>query len=110
MCIEVNKPNSKPFIIVSVYRPPDAPPTFFIDLEDILKKIDDERKEMYILDDLNCDLLPIVSDCATKKLKSLLETYLLSQLIDEPTRITTLIDHLTTNDPQKVINYGVILE
>ena len=67
---------------------------------------------MYILGDLNCDLLPIVSDCATKKLKSLLETYQLSQLIDEPTRITktssTLIDHLITNNPQKVISYGVI--
>ena len=110
--IEINKPNSKPFLVVSVYRPPDAPPSFFTDLEDIVNKIDDERNDLYILGDFNCDLIKTVPDCATKNLKTLLETYQLSQLINEPTRITetssTLIDHFITNDPKKIAHSGVI--
>jgi hypothetical protein len=46
---------------------------FFINLENLLKEIDDENKEIYILGDLNCDLIKPNPDHPTKKLKSLFE-------------------------------------
>ena len=57
VCIEVTKPQSRPFLVSTVYRPPIAPPEFFDNLEKLIKAIDDENKEMYILGDLNCDML-----------------------------------------------------
>jgi hypothetical protein len=70
-------------------------------LEKLIKQID-ENKEMYILGDLNCNLLQEKSlfNIPTKKLDSLYELYQLTQLINEPTRITitttSLIDHVVT--------------
>ena len=97
VCLEICKPNSKNFIVASVYRPPDSTPEFFVEFEKMIKLIDDENKELHILGDLNCNLLNINSNQPTKTLKAILETYQLSQLITEATRITdiscTLIDH-----------------
>ena len=33
ICIEVSKPHSRPFVVVTVYRPTDASPDFFVYLE-----------------------------------------------------------------------------
>ena len=56
ICIKISKPHSRPaFIVVVVYRPSDASPDFFIHLENLLKKIDNENQGIYILGDLNCD-------------------------------------------------------
>ena len=69
---------------------------------------------MYILGDLNCDMLKTDSDSniPTKKLKSLYELYQLTQLIDEATRVTmtttSLINHIVTNTPEKISDSGVI--
>ena len=72
----------------------------------MIKMIDDENKELHILGDLNCNMLTNISNQhATKTLKGILETYQLSQLITEATRITTssctLIDHYITSMPEK---------
>ena len=52
------------------------------------------------------------SNIPTKKIKSLYELYQLTQLIDEATRITptttSLIDHIVTNMPEKISDFGVI--
>ena len=55
---------------------------------------------MYLHRDLNCDTLKVHNDSnfQTKRIRSLYELYQLSQLIDEPTRITSsLIDHTVIN-------------
>ncbi len=57
VCLEITKPQSKPFIVTTIYRPPNANADFFDHLEKLIKQIDDENKEMYILGDLNCNLL-----------------------------------------------------
>ncbi len=112
VCLEIRKPNSKSFIVASVYRPPDSTTEFFIEFQKMIKLIDDENKELHILEDLNCNLLNNVSDQPTKTLKATLETYQLSQLITEATRITniscTLIDHYITSIPEKINSTGVI--
>ena len=69
---------------------------------------------MYILGDLNCNMLKTNNDSniPTKKIKSLYELYQFTQLIDEATRITptttSLIDHIVTNMPEKISDSGVI--
>ena len=69
---------------------------------------------MYLLGDLNCDMLKkeALQNTSTKKLNSLYELYQLFQLIEEPTRITmkssSLIDHIVTNTPEKISHSGVI--
>ena len=77
-------------MITTVYRPPNAHSEFFESLEKFIKAIDDENKEMYILGDLNCDMLKTNNDLnlPTNKIKSLYELYQLSQLIKQATRIT----------------------
>ena len=87
VCVEVIKPHSRPFLITTVYRPPDSSSEFFDQFEKLIKTIDDEDKEMYILGDLNCDMLKTdkESNLPTKKIKSLYELYQLSQLINEAT-------------------------
>ena len=69
---------------------------------------------MYILGDLNCDVMKADKDSntPTKKIKSLYELYQLSQLIDKSTRVTmttsSLIDHIVTNTPEKISDSGVV--
>ena len=78
----------------------------------MIKAIDDENKELYILSDLNCDMLKSESDAPTKKIKSLYELYQLSQLVKEATQVTmttsSLIDHVVTNTPEKILDSGFI--
>ena len=113
VCLEIIKPHSKPFLVTTVYRPPNASADFFEHFENLIKAFDDENKEFYILGDLNCDMLKTGNEnMPIKKIKSLYELYQLSQLIQEATRVTmttsTLIDHITTNTPEKVSDSGVI--
>ena len=103
VCVEIIKPHSRPFLVTTIYRPPNASSEFFDHFEKLIKAIDDENNEMYILGDLNCDMLKTDKDSnfPTKKIKTLYELYQLSQLIDEATRVTmttsSLIDHIVTN-------------
>ena len=114
VCLEIVKPHSKPFLVTTVYRPPNAPADFFEHFESLIKAIDDENKEFYILGDLNCDMLKTDGNenMQIKKIKSLYELYQLTQLIQEATRVTmttsTLIDHIITNTPTNICYSGVI--
>ena len=100
-CLEITKPHSKPFLVTTIYRPPNATAEFFDHLAKLIKQIDDENREMYILGEKTLFNMP------TQKLNSLYELYQLSQLIKEPTRITmklsSLIDHVVTNTPEFTI-------
>ena len=111
-CVEITKPHSRPFIVTTVYRPPNATSEFFHHLEHLIKAVDDENKEMHILGDLNCDLLKPEPDSATKRIKMLYELYQFNQLIDKATQVTmttsSLIDHMVTNTPEKIASTGVI--
>jgi len=109
---EIRKPNSKPFAIITCYRPPDYDVHSFLkSLENMLTKIDTEFNEYYILGDLNCDLLS-PNNPQARRLENLAELFQLTQLINEPTRITektrTLIDVILTNTPTRVVQSGVI--
>ena len=111
LCISINKPRSKPFLIVTWYRPPNSVVEKFNHLETLLGKLDAENIEYYLVGDLNCDLSSTVLDHSSRLLIDITETYNLQQLITEQTRITnsssTLIDHIFTNAPDRVVCSGV---
>ena len=110
--VEISKPRSTPFLVGTWYRPPNSPPNLFSEFEKVIAKIDAENKELYLLGDINCNLLPEANTYDSSHLTSIFDIFGLSQLITEPTRVTpvskTLIDLCITNSPEKVTNSGVI--
>ena len=110
--VEISKPRSTPFLVGTWYRPPSSPPNLFSEFENVIAKIDAENKELYLLGDINCNLLPEAITVNSSYLINIFDIYGLSQLITEPTRVTpdskTLIDLCITNSPEKVTNSGVI--
>ena len=111
LCLEVHKPNSKSFVIVTWYRPPNSPIGIFSPFESLIGKLDSENVEFFVLGDMNCDMITTRYDNDTSKLRSIADVYGLEQLISEPTRITptssTLIDLIYTNCSDKIACSGV---
>jgi hypothetical protein len=57
VCVEICKHSTAPFIVGTIYRPPSAFVDSFATIEQIVKTIDNENKEFYILADLNANML-----------------------------------------------------
>jgi hypothetical protein len=57
VCLEIKQANSKSFIFLSVYRPPNTTVETFSKIERLIQLVDNENKEVYMLGDLNCNLL-----------------------------------------------------
>ena len=110
LSIEIRKPNSKPFVVTSWYRPPNSPLELFSHLDTLLGKLDSENVELFLMGDMNCDLLS-KDNVYAKALLNVTDIYGLKQLIYESTRITpltsTLIDLIFTNQPDNVYCSGV---
>ena len=111
LCLEIHKPKTRPFVIVTWYRPPDSPIGIFSPFESLIGKLDSENVEFFVLGDMNCDMVTARYDNDTSKLKNIADVYGLEQLIAEPTRITptssTLIDLIYTNCSDKIACSGV---
>jgi hypothetical protein len=79
--------------------------------ESFIGRLDSENVEYYLLGDLNCDLGASVLDHNSRSLTDIADLYGMHQLINEHTRITesstTIIDHIFTYAPDKVIFSGV---
>lgn len=102
---EINIPKSKPVLIASVYRPLSTSDAdmFFNNFETLLQSIPIQQ-EYLILGHLNCDMTKNRSH--TRRLKSMLYRFELTQLIKQPTRISerssTLIDIILLSNPEKI--------
>ena len=59
LCIEIQKPRAKPFLISNWYRPPNSPIELFDKFEVLLAKIEAEYVESNILGDINCDMMAV---------------------------------------------------
>ena len=107
----IRKPNSKPFLIATWYRPPGSPTELFSSFESFIDQLDSLDLEYYLLGDFNCNLASPTPDVNTRHLLEISDLYGLKQLIDEPTRITesssTLIDLIYTNYTDRVSCSGV---
>ena len=109
--IEVHKPYTMPFIVGSIYRPPNCSVEIFSRIGNLMSDIDSDHQEIYLLGDLNCDMLDSSSH-VTKRLNLLMKSYQLSQVITQPTRVTqsssTLIDVCITSNPEHIILSDII--
>ena len=113
LCIEIQKPKAKPFLLSNWHRPPNSPIELFDKFEAFLGKIEAENVESNILGDINCDMMAATPANETRHLIELCELYQYAQLIKEPTRVTSssesLIDLFLTNEPDKFVTSGVSL-
>ena len=111
LCIQIQKPNSKPFLVATWYRPPNSNVDKFNYFETFIDMLDAENVEYYLLGDLNCDLGTPDLDSNSRSLIGITELYGSHQLISEPTRITetssTVIDHIFINTPDEIVCSGV---
>ena len=105
MSIEVRKLSSKPFVITTWYRPPNSSVDLFPHFDTVLRKLDSENVEHYLMGDLNSDLLS-ENNTYANALLNVSDVYGLRRLITEPTRITpsscSLLDLIFTNRPDCV--------
>ena len=61
LCVEIKPASSAPFLVLARYRPPNASNEIFNQLEktlQFLQFLDREGKEISVLGDTNCDVLP----------------------------------------------------
>ena len=94
---------SSNIIIGIVYRMPDSSIDIFNDrMTDILNKVNKDNKLLYMLGDLNIDLLKCEEHRLTSSFVDILYSNNVFPLITKPTRVTqttaTLIDHVLTNN------------
>ena len=89
ICIEIEPPKTKPFLVLAWYKPPSAPVDVFLKLEKVISYLDKEGKEISLLGDTNCDLTtarqnvqPIEGN--SKHICHIYELFNFLQLIEEP--------------------------
>ena len=110
--IKIQVRNLKSIIICTTYRPPDTPVSCFnTDLTPSLITASLLDKTIYILGDLNCNLLN--SSCPdSRALTNFCLTYNLSQMVTSPTRVTnlteTLIDVILVSNAKQVLKTEVL--
>ena len=115
ICIEIEPPKSKPFLVIAWYRPPSGPVGSFDRLEKVLAYLDREGKEMILLGDTNLDFTrrqnDELRDNNAKHMANIYELFSFKQLVGEPTRVTletaTLIDHFATTCARNIVRAGV---
>ena len=106
--LEIKPVKSKPFLVGNIYRPPNSNIQWSEIFEDCIEHVLQEEKEIYLMGDINRDLL---NDNIRKAWTDYMEPFGLFQLISEATRVTplskTLIDHIYTNCPENVNSINV---
>ena len=95
-------PNSKPFFICTVYRPPSAYSDWTNLFEEELSIAQTTGLEFILMGDFNID----ITLSTNSKWMNLIQLFDLSQLISTPTRITqsssTIIDHIYTSNTENI--------
>ena len=97
-------PNSKPFLICTAYRPPNATSDWIDKLEAELSVAQSSGLELILMGDINIDY----RSCSNTKWLQLIQLFDPTQLVTNFTRITplaaTIIDHIYTSNPEIIIN------
>ena len=110
--LKIQAGNYRSFLICTVYRPPSSTlDCFNNELCNALTSAMPMNKPIYILGDLNCNLLNS-SDPASQALVNFCTSFNLSQMITQPTRVTessaTLIDVILTSHENLIIDTKVM--
>lgn len=112
--IEIEITKQKNVIIGCIYRHPSSKlETFHELLNQKLTSINSSGYEAYIAGDININFLNYSSNNLTSDYLDMLFDQGFMPLITKATRVTyhsrTLIDHIYTNSPEKLINSGICL-
>ena len=112
--IELARTAKKNIVIGCVYRHPKGNrELFYTILKDQLEKLNTKGHEVLVLGDFNENLLKYNEDKQTSEYLDMLLSLGFMPIITKPTRITdhtaTLIDHIYTNTPEKLIKSGLCL-
>ena len=107
LCIEVKPKFGKPFLVLAWYRPPKYEHETLKEYEILLKTIENENKEIILIDGVNCKDLNIEDrNKVIDHLRGLHRQFQMKQLIKFPTGSTltsqTLIDHFASSRPSHV--------
>ena len=104
--LKIQVKNLKSIIVCTVYRPPNTPLACFDnDLTPSFLSASSLNKPVYILGDLNCNLLNSESP-DSRALTDFCRSFNLIQMINSPTRVTeeteSLIDVIITSTPKQI--------
>ena len=95
-----------------IYRAHTSIDNFIGDIDPVFKKLNDEKKQIYIMGDFNIDLLKVDDHRPTHDYLELIFSYSLLPTIYKPTRITettaTFIDNILTID-ENVIKSSILV-
>ena len=109
--LDIFLPNSKPILVGIIYRPPDQS-GFLSKLTDAINSKKFDEQEVYILGDLNMNILEDKCIKYPSIYTEFCSLHGLKQIIKTPTRVTentaTLLDHILTNSTDRVSQSGVI--
>ena len=109
--IEISYPNTKPFLLNIVYRPPNSHQHWIYIFESMLKSYEEFYHEYHVLGDFNFNFIPEKKSFENKEWTNILLKYGLIQLVNVPTRVTkkssTIIDHIYTNQPDRLCSVSV---
>ena len=110
--IEIECHNAKNIVVGVIYRAHTSIDNFIGDIDPVFKKLNDEKKQIYIMGDFNIDLLKVDDHRPTHDYLVLIFSYSLLPTIYKPTRITettaTIIDNILTND-ENVIKSSILV-
>ena len=102
------KMSKRSLLIGNVYRPPDAPAVWMDGLEAMLERVVQEKLDVVLLGDLNCNLLK--PDHRAVRLGMVVSEYGFTEMVSGPTRVTqsskTQIDLLFVTNPDVVKSCG----
>ena len=107
-------PKTKPILVGILYRPPDQSKVLDKLSTAISRSNNFDKQEIYILDDLNINLINKQKHISNgiKRYKEFCSLYGLEQLISTPTRVTenssSIHNHILTNSTDRVSQSGVI--
>ena len=112
--IELARTAQKNVVIGCVYRHPKSNRELFHNtLKKQLEQLNTKGREVLVIGDFNENLLKYNKDKQTSEYLDMLLSLGFMPIITKPTRITdhtaTLIDHIYTNTPEKLIESGICL-
>ena len=112
--VEIMREKEKNIVIGCIYRHPTKDCAILHNaLKEQLSNLNNKSKEVFVLGDININLLNYNRDNQTSDYLDMLLDLGFTPLITKATRITdhtaTLIDHIYTNVPQKITKAGICL-
>ena len=83
VCVEINLPHSRSFLVSTWYRPLSAEMQLFDEYKKFVQRCDIEHKQLILIGDINSDYAKTTLDVHTRTLQFISSVYQLEQLIKD---------------------------